>query len=97
MKNHLTSKTLGKYYIDRKRAFQLPLRTTCTLDEHGVLLNKIPYTQQWNYYPCDIAHYALGNFEMFLDTNNQKYKDGFLRQADWLPQGAHFQPPSETA
>ena len=83
MKNLLSQK-LGKYYLDRTRAFKLPKRSTRTIDKNGVLLNKIPYTQRWNYYPCDISLYALGNFEKFLDTDNPKYKKVFLKQADWL-------------
>ena len=80
----LKSRELGKYYISMERAFRLPERKTRTIDENGVLLNKIPYTEKWEYYPCDISLYALGNFEMFLDTNEEKYKDNFLKQANWL-------------
>jgi len=84
MNTPIKSKKLGKYYINRERGFRLPEGETRTIDENGVLLNKIPYTQKWDYYPCDISLYALGNFEKFLDTNKEKYKNNFLKQANWL-------------
>jgi heparosan-N-sulfate-glucuronate 5-epimerase len=57
---------------------------TLRLDENGVLMYKIPYTNNWNYYPIFIARYSLGNFEFYIDTNDKKYLDVFFNQVNWL-------------
>ena len=80
----LTSEKLGKYYIEMKQNVNRPKESVHKLDEHDILLYKIPYTDKYDYYPVSIALYALGNFEEYLDTNNSTYKEVFLKQADWL-------------
>ncbi len=75
---------LGKYHIEMKYNTNRPTISTYKLDKKGVLIYKIPYTNSFDYYPVSITLYALGNFEMHLDTNNDKYIDNFLKQVDWL-------------
>ena len=75
---------LGKYCIDMKGTLARPASPIHKLDKNGVLLYKVPYTANYHYYPVNIAQYALGNFEMYLDTKSKHYKDAFLKQADWL-------------
>jgi heparosan-N-sulfate-glucuronate 5-epimerase len=45
------------------------------LDYHGSI------GKQYN--PIAISQYGLGNYNLFLIEENQKYKDAFLRSADW--------------
>jgi len=59
-------------------------RTTIKLDENGVLIYKIPYTDKFDYYPIFMARYSLGSLELFLDTEDEKYKKEFLTQTEWL-------------
>jgi len=59
-------------------------RKTIKLDENGVLMYKIPYTDNWEYYPIFMARYSLGNLELYLDTNEKKYLDVFFNQVNWL-------------
>jgi len=54
------------------------------LDEKGVLAYKIPYTNKFDYYPIHMARFALGALEKYTEKNDQKYKDLFLNQVDWL-------------
>ncbi len=80
----LNTKNLGKYYIEMKNQIDRPKQPVHKLDKNGVLLYKIPYTDEYHYYPVSITLYALGNFEMYIDTQNTDYKDLFLKQSDWL-------------
>ena len=59
-------------------------RPTLKLDENGVLLYKIPYTDNFDYYPIFIARNALGNLELFIENNDEKYKQAFFDQVQWL-------------
>lgn len=80
----LKTEKLGNYYVEMKNNIDRPRQTVHRLDKNGVLLYKIPYTNEYHYYPVSIALYALGNFEMYLDTKKSSYKEVFLKQADWL-------------
>ncbi|HEC92573.1 MAG TPA: hypothetical protein ENI51_06255, partial [Candidatus Atribacteria bacterium] len=75
---------LSKYYLSMKHTLKWPYTNTQKLDKNGVILYKVPYTQNFDYYPVNIALYALGNFEMFLDTKKESYRKKFLKQLDWL-------------
>jgi len=75
---------LGYYYLDMKKTVKWVNSPMRKLDESGVLLYRVPYTDSYHNYPVNIAQYALGNFEMFLDTKDNKYEEAFLKQADWL-------------
>jgi len=59
-------------------------RSTIKLDKNGVLIYKIPYTNNYDYYPIFLSRYSLGNLELYLDTDDEKYKEVFLKQTNWL-------------
>jgi len=80
----LKAESLGNYYVEMKNNIDRPNESVHRLDGNGVLMYKIPYTQEFNYYPVSITLYALGNFEMYLDTKDSNYRKSFLKQADWL-------------
>jgi len=69
-----------KYHIEK---FPLMYRkeTLYRLDNNGVLLTKIPYTQDYNYSLEAITSYALKNMEDYMDVG---CKIKVLNQVDWL-------------
>ncbi|MFO8108938.1 MAG: D-glucuronyl C5-epimerase family protein [Thermoplasmata archaeon] len=71
---------------DIEREKQLPPNKTYIwdLDENGVLSIKIPYTEEWGYYPLFIARYGLSNLEKYLNTKDEYYKKVFFAQIDHL-------------
>lgn len=71
---------LGKYCIE----LQWSIISSHKLDKKGIILYKIPYTNGYNYYPVQIALYALGNHELYLDRNEEQCLDIFLKHTDWL-------------
>jgi heparosan-N-sulfate-glucuronate 5-epimerase len=78
------SKVLGEYYLNMR-----PMVSLTESHFYGPFdENQIPlvfhHKGGWVYGPVTIAQYALGNFELFLDTGDRKYKEVFLRQANWL-------------
>ena len=75
---------LGRYYIDMRKHAERQKNPIHKLDEKGILLFKIPYTSNFDYYPVSISLYALGNFEMYLQTEKSHYKNIFLNQVNWL-------------
>lgn len=88
------SNKLRGYYIDARRTVShyhlWPPMTT--LDDNGV--TRADYSR-WGrpeigvqYHPIGIAQYALGNFELYLDTGNSSYKQAFLNQVYWLMENA---------
>jgi len=83
---------LGKYFVDMKKKFEWYAGSIHKLDKNGVLLYKVPYTTKYQYYPVDIAQYALGNFEIYLDNGNEHHKGAFLKQADWLVSNITIKP-----
>jgi len=75
---------LGKDFIGSKRSHRGIPSSTKKRDKNGVLLYKIPYGEQWDYYPIFIARYGLGNLEMYLETGDNKFEDAFWSQVNWL-------------
>jgi hypothetical protein len=94
MSKNTSSKTehLGNYYVEMKNNIDRPKKSVHKLDNDGVLMYKIPYTEEFNYYPVSIALYALGNFEMYFNTKNSNYKEAFLKQANWLVNNIKIKP-----
>ena len=73
------------YPISFKRWFEyFPSLNICKLDNNGVLMYKIPYTNQYDYYPVSIAQYSLVAFEIYIETKKEKYLRIFQRNVDWL-------------
>ena len=75
---------LGITFRGSKGAINYTKMSTMKLDKNGVLLSKIPYTDNFDYYPIFMARYSLGNLEMYLETKDTKYEGVFLNQVDWL-------------
>ena len=84
----LTGNTLSHYYVhmDGKyvRAVESGLYSTPPFDENGIPM--VDYKREINkqYNPYSISQFALENWELFLQTGNQKHLDTFLKQANWL-------------
>jgi len=77
-------KSLKYYFISEKGTLHWLKENTSKIDDEGLIMYKLPYTQRFVYYPVNMALYALGNFEMFLDTHDKKYLEIFLKHADWF-------------
>lgn len=74
----------GKYYTDMRNDVRRISSPLFRFDKDGILRYKIPYTNNFDYYPVFIAGYALGNFNFYLDTGKNRYIDAFMKQSDWL-------------
>lgn len=80
--NRLNAKSLlGNYYIDFT---DVALNWHGSFDQEGIPLRNYGGKIGTQYQPVGIAHYALGNYELYLQTSDVKYKKTFLRQANWL-------------
>jgi len=83
-KNIWKKQLLGEMFRDSKKSLNWIKKSTLKLDKKGVLLYKIPYTDKFDYYPTFIARYGLGNLEMYIETFDNKYKNSFFNQCNWL-------------
>jgi hypothetical protein len=54
------------------------------LDDNGVLIYKIPYTNTWDYYPIHIGNFALSNINKYNKVKDERYKKIFFNQLNWL-------------
>jgi len=72
---------LGNYYIDFS---DLASNWPGSFDQNSIPLTEYGGKIGTKYQPVGIAHYALGNYDLYLKTRNDKYKEVFLRQADWF-------------
>ncbi len=73
------------YPISMKHFISRPHRlNTHKLDERGVILYKIPYTEKFDYYPVTIAQYALGHYEKYLEKKDEESKKYFFVNVNWL-------------
>jgi len=71
---------LSKYYID----FTEVAKNWDLFDEHGIPMRDYGSTFGVQYQPVGIAHSALGNWDLYLDTGEVQYKNEFLKMADWF-------------
>jgi heparosan-N-sulfate-glucuronate 5-epimerase len=55
-----------------------------TLDKVGVPYNAPTSTYPASYHPTTIAQYALANWNAYLATRHEKYREAFMIQARWL-------------
>jgi len=69
-----------KYYVT-KFPLMYNKETLYKLDDRGVLLTKIPYTQDYNYSLESITSYALTNMEDFMNIDS---REKFLNQVNWM-------------
>lgn len=88
-----------KYYIDAQKKWLLK-ENWINYDKNGVLASSKKYmkevfkltdkemsisgTKEYFYHPCSIAHAGLGNFDLYLETEEKKYKGSFFDQIRWL-------------
>jgi len=75
---------LGITFKGSKESLRYTNRPTIKLDSNGILIYKIPYTKKYDYYPIFMARFSLGNLEMYLETGDEKYKEVYFNQVDWL-------------
>lgn len=73
-------KLLGRYYIDFREVAQ----GNRPFDEEGIPLQDYGKDLGMQYQPVGIAHYALGNWDLWLESRDNQYKVKFLRMADWF-------------
>jgi len=73
--------TLGKYPFDFTT---IAKDWPGPFDEEGVPLTDYGSHFGIQYQPVGIAHYALGNWNLFLETGKHQYKEQFLTIADWF-------------
>lgn len=82
----LSNSILGYYYIHadgrNAKSVELGVYSTQPFDKNGIPLRD--YRGQKIYNPVHICQYALENHVLLLQTGKQKYRDTFLKQADWL-------------
>jgi rhamnogalacturonyl hydrolase YesR len=80
--------TVSHYYVHSNgqdlEDFASGLYSTPAFDESGIPLVDYGAKAGKQYNPTTICQYALGNWERFLATNDKRYYDAFLKQADWL-------------
>ena len=72
---------LPLYPLDMPHLLALPFGS---LDEAGVPYNAATTKYPAAYQPTTIAQYALANWNAYLTTGDEKYKQAFMIQADWL-------------
>ncbi|MFB6212774.1 MAG: D-glucuronyl C5-epimerase family protein [Candidatus Magasanikbacteria bacterium] len=71
---------LNGYYM----TFEDKAKYTGPRDEDGVILFDYHSDIGVQYNPVAIAQYGLGNFNLYLETENEKYLEEARKQADWL-------------
>ena len=78
--NNFTKDNIGEYYMvfSQKADYKGPF------DQNGVPLLDYKGDIGKQYNPIAIAQYGLGNYNKFKRTENEHYKQIFLKQADWL-------------
>ena len=77
-KQKADSKLIRDYYVDTRPKCWYP----GIVDEEGIPLVEID--GKTYYSPVTIAQYALGNFDMYTDTNEEKYINVVKKCADWF-------------
>src|SRR2546423_7108038 len=72
---------LPPYPLDMEPLLALPFGT---LDEFGVPYNAPTNKSPAAYQPTTIAQYGLANWNAYLTTGDEKYREAFMIQARWL-------------
>ncbi len=88
------SPTLGPYYVSfRNWVGFVESGGYGPLDENGIPL--VDYSGHAEtqgigtvYFAVTVAQYALGNFDLWLETRSEKYRQKFLQLAAWLERNA---------
>jgi hypothetical protein len=77
-----------KYFLNLSTKASSPGQT----DENGVFLFDLGGNIGPKYHPVAIAHYALANHQLFLDTGKDMFRRNFLAQAEWFVQNQKREP-----
>ncbi|MCX7922463.1 MAG: D-glucuronyl C5-epimerase family protein [Clostridia bacterium] len=77
---NFTKGKLDRYYID----FSRKLDYEAYFDDKGVPILNYYGNIGKKYNPTAIAQYGLGALQLYMQTNNIKYKNILINQADWL-------------
>jgi len=78
---HITdTETIGRYYMN----FEEKSRYDGPFDSNDIPLLDYKGTVGLQYNPNAIAQYALGFYDLYLDTKKEDFKTIFLKQADWF-------------
>lgn len=76
--NEISKDKIGCYYVDMrpKSAY------VGSFDKNNIPL--LDFDGELCYFPVTIAQYALGNFDMYMDTKEEKYIDVCKQCAEWF-------------
>jgi len=72
---------LGKYFVDFRDVAQ---HWDGPFDEQGIPLRDYGGNIGVQYQPVGIAQYALGNWDLWLETYDDQYRQKFFKIADWF-------------
>lgn len=72
------------YYIDLTPfVYSIDLGNYGLFDKQGIPMVKYGGSLGRQYNPTTISLYALGNFQLFLRSNNDFYRERFLKMVKW--------------
>lgn len=84
----VSDNTPSHYYVHSKgedlEEFASGLYSTPPFDDDGIPLADYGVIPGKHYNATTICQFALANWERFLLTNDKRYYEAFLKQADWL-------------
>jgi hypothetical protein len=86
---HVTQGEGQFYSVDEIKGYYNDLRgkveRTTTLDKNGIPYNIAAQGEKKKrvYFPISIFQYGLGAYDMYLEKDEQKYREIVLRMADW--------------
>lgn len=75
---NINEKNIEDYYVDTRIKHSYPAK----LDDKGIPILEV--NGEEFYYPVTVAQYALGNFDMYYDTKEEKYLSIVKQCADWF-------------
>jgi len=76
-----------KYFIESvfEKMFPGTNEYNISIDKNGIILvDYVAHNLGKRYNPAAIALYALSQYNMFVDTGKDQYKESFLNHANWL-------------
>ena len=76
--NNISDKSISDYYVDTRSKHDYPGK----LSEEGIPILEVDGKE--TFFPITIAQYALGNFDMYFDTKDEKYLKIVEKCADWF-------------
>lgn len=76
--NNISDKSICDYYVDTRAKNEYPGK----LSEEGIPILEVDGKE--TFFPITIAQYALGNFDMYFDSKDEKYLKIVELCADWF-------------